>query len=78
MMDYPFRNITSEEALEDYNKLRETDASTLSFSTIGNKSCDYLFEKHRVKTSYSNRLSKYDAWKVNKKKNIRNCTVISK
>ena len=71
-MDYPYKNITPEEALEDYNKLRETNASEITFSTIGNKACDYLFEKHRVKTSYANRLSKYDAWKVNKKKILEN------
>lgn len=33
-MDYPFRNITPEEALEDYNKLRETDALVIKHVII--------------------------------------------
>lgn len=69
-MSYPFRKITKEEAIYDYNKLREANASELNGSRFGLIACDYLFEKHRIKTRYKNYLTKEEAWNEEKEKII--------
>jgi len=66
-MSYPFRKITKEEALDDYTNLQNESAKEISLSTIGNKACDYFFQKYRVKTKLETaKYSHYDAYKYDK------------
>lgn len=66
-MSYPFRKITKQEALDDYVNLQNTPAKKLNLSVIGNKACDYLFQKYRVKTKLETaKYSHYDAYKYDK------------
>lgn len=67
LLSFPYRIISKEEALNDYNKLREKDASIINLSSIGNKACDFLFQKHREKTNIKGKLSHVEAWKQDKK-----------
>ncbi|GMF43317.1 unnamed protein product [Phytophthora lilii] len=62
-MDYPYKNPTKSDAIYDYQRLVEYDASSLGHSRVGILACDYIFEKERSKVSYNGRKSKYEAWK---------------
>ncbi|GMF33091.1 unnamed protein product [Phytophthora lilii] len=62
-MDYPYKNPTKSDAIYDYQKLVEFDASAMDHSRVGILACDYIFEKIRSKVSYKGRKSKFDAWK---------------
>ncbi|GMF13920.1 unnamed protein product [Phytophthora lilii] len=60
---FPYKLITSDEALSDYEKLRSYKESKMGFSFIGNKATDYFFYPHRIKVrTYSRRYSKFEAW----------------
>ncbi|GMF27804.1 unnamed protein product [Phytophthora fragariaefolia] len=62
-MDYPYKNPTKTDAIYDYQKLVEFDASTMGHSRVGILACDYVFEKLRSKVSYVGRQSKFEVWK---------------
>lgn len=71
-MSYPFRKITKEEALNDYANLQNKDAKKMTLSVIGNKACDYFFQKYRVKTKIENKkYSHLDAYKYDKENIIK-------
>lgn len=68
-MSYPFRKITKEEALNDYSNLQKESAKKMTLSIIGNKACDYFFQRYRVKTKLETaKYSHYDAYKYDKQK----------
>jgi hypothetical protein len=60
---FPYKPISPEEALSDYEKLRSHKGTKLGFSLIGNKATDYFLYLHRIKVRKSNKkLSKFEAW----------------
>lgn len=62
-MSYPYKNPSKDDAIADYQKLIDVDASTIDHSRAGILACDYVFEKIRSRVSYDNRKSKAEAWK---------------
>jgi len=60
---FPYKQISPEEALSDYGKLRLYKGTKLGFALVGNKATDYFFYPHRIKVRKSGKkLSKFEAW----------------
>jgi hypothetical protein len=61
-MVFPYREITKQDALDDYEKLRNHTFKNLGFALVGNKTTDYYFQKYRTKAVYGNKISHEAAW----------------
>jgi hypothetical protein len=56
------KNITKQEAIDDYDKLREVDCKDINQkSLVGNKAMDYFFFSHRLRTKAKKGLS-FSEW----------------
>jgi len=73
------KNITKEEGIEDYKKLKDLDVKKYYSSLAGNKALDYYFFNYRIKTKVG-KWSHYSAWNDNdeRKKIIKNWSKLHK
>jgi tRNA G10 N-methylase Trm11 len=64
MPPYPYRKITKEEVIEDYNNLLSSEFKL--FSPVGNKALDFFFQRERSMTQYKTKVSALEAWNNDK------------